>query len=108
MSASPTDTSEAAMARIKRNITWPSGCPHRLPAATNASPAAFNITSIEIRIKIRFFRVSTPINPSTNNTAATIDQGIVNVTVGVALSYPAEFIVINLSQWTGGSNAVES
>lgn len=45
---------------------------------------------------------------STNNTPQTIDQGIVNVTVGVATSNPAEFIVINLSQWTGGSNAVES
>jgi phage tail sheath protein FI len=45
---------------------------------------------------------------STNNTAASIDQGIVNVEVGVALQYPAEYIVINLSQWTGGSNAVES
>ena len=45
---------------------------------------------------------------STNNTASNIDQGIVNIEVGVALQYPAEFIVINLSQWTGGSNAVES
>jgi phage tail sheath protein FI len=45
---------------------------------------------------------------STNNTASTIDQGIVNVSVGIALSYPAEFIVINVSQWTGGSNAVET
>jgi hypothetical protein len=45
---------------------------------------------------------------STNNTATSIDQGIVNIEVGVALQYPAEFIVINLSQWTGGSNAVES
>lgn len=45
---------------------------------------------------------------ATNNTSSTIDQGIVNVSVGVALSYPAEFIVINISQWTGGSNAVES
>ena len=44
----------------------------------------------------------------TNNTTTSIDQGIVNVEVGVALQYPAEFIVINLSQWTGGSNAVES
>lgn len=42
------------------------------------------------------------------NTSTSIDQGIVNVEVGVALQYPAEFIVINLSQWTGGSNAVES
>lgn len=45
---------------------------------------------------------------STNNTSATIDQGIVNIEIGVALQYPAEFIVINLSQWTGGSNAVET
>lgn len=45
---------------------------------------------------------------STNNTPVTVDQGIVNITVGVALQYPAEFVVINVSQWTGGSNAVES
>lgn len=43
---------------------------------------------------------------STNNTPATIDQGQVNVQVGVALLYPAEYIIINLSQWTGGSNSV--
>jgi hypothetical protein len=45
---------------------------------------------------------------STNNTPISIDQGTVNIEVGVALQYPAEFIVINLSQWSGGSNAVES
>ena len=45
---------------------------------------------------------------STNNTDVSVDQGIVNVEVGVALQYPAEFIVVNISQWTGGSNAVES
>ena len=45
---------------------------------------------------------------TTNNTSVTIDQGIVNVEVGVSLQYPAEFIVINLSQWSGGSNTVES
>ncbi len=44
---------------------------------------------------------------SINNQAA-IDSGIVNVQVGVALQYPAEFIVINVSQWTGGSNTIES
>jgi uncharacterized protein len=44
----------------------------------------------------------------TNNTPTSIDNGIVNVQVGVSLLYPAEFIVITLSQWTGGSNAVES
>jgi uncharacterized protein len=45
---------------------------------------------------------------STNNTPSTIDQGIVNIQVGVALTYPAEFVVITLSQWTGGSNTVET
>ena len=44
----------------------------------------------------------------TNNTQVTVDQGIVNVDVGVALAYPAEFIVVNISQWTGGANAAES
>ena len=44
----------------------------------------------------------------TNNTQLSVDNGIVNVDVGVALSYPAEFVVINISQWTGGANAVDS
>lgn len=44
----------------------------------------------------------------TNNTASSIDQGYLNVDVGVSLLYPAEYIVINLSQWTGGSNAVDN
>ena len=45
---------------------------------------------------------------STNNTAITVDNGEVHLEVGVALQYPAEFIVINLSQWTGGSNSIET
>lgn len=40
---------------------------------------------------------------STNNTQNDIEDGRVNVTIGVALQSPAEFIVINISQWTGGS-----
>ena len=44
----------------------------------------------------------------TNNTQLSVDNGIVNVDVGVALSYPAEFVIINISQWTGGANAVDS
>jgi hypothetical protein len=35
-----------------------------------------------------------------NNTAATIAAGEVHIEVGVALEYPAEFVVINLSQKT--------
>jgi len=36
----------------------------------------------------------------TNNTAASIQNGQINIQVGVALQYPAEFIVIDLSQKT--------
>lgn len=45
---------------------------------------------------------------SSNNTAATIDDGEVNIQIGVSLLYPAEFIIINVSQWLGGNNATES
>lgn len=45
---------------------------------------------------------------STNNTPTTIDNGEVRVEIGLALQYPAEFIVINVSQWAGGSNTVET
>lgn len=37
---------------------------------------------------------------ATNNSPASIAQGIVNIEVGVALEYPAEFIQINLTQTT--------
>jgi|SRR5882672_119409 len=39
-----------------------------------------------------------------NNTPMTIQQGIVNVEVGIALQYPAEFVVIKLGQWAGGQS----
>ena len=45
---------------------------------------------------------------SSNNTATSIDNGEVRVDIGVAVQYPAEFIVISISQWTGGSNAVDN
>jgi phage tail sheath protein FI len=38
---------------------------------------------------------------SENNTSATISAGEVHIEVGVALQYPSEFVVINLSQITG-------
>lgn len=44
----------------------------------------------------------------TNNTTESISQGEVRLEVGVALQYPAEFIVITVSQWTGGSNAAST
>ncbi len=40
----------------------------------------------------------------TNNTTNSIESGEVRVEVGVALQYPAEFIVINISQFAGGTN----
>lgn len=40
----------------------------------------------------------------TNNTPSSIEDGYVNIEVGVALLYPAEFVVINLTQWAGGSS----
>ncbi|MDX3260696.1 phage tail sheath subtilisin-like domain-containing protein [Streptomyces sp. MI02-2A] len=45
---------------------------------------------------------------ATNNTPATVSQGIVNITVGVALQTPAEFIVINIGQSGGGSTTTET
>jgi phage tail sheath protein FI len=44
---------------------------------------------------------------STNNTPQTINQGIVNTTVGVALLIPAEFVALNIAQFqTTGSTTV--
>lgn len=40
----------------------------------------------------------------TNNTANSIQSGIVNVSVGVALQRPAEFVVIQIGQWAGGQS----
>lgn len=43
-----------------------------------------------------------------NNSPADADAGIVNVTVGVALKNPAEFIVIRLGQTASGSTVTDS
>ena len=43
----------------------------------------------------------------TNNTSATVANGELHVEVGLALLYPTEFVIVNVSQWTGGSNAVD-
>jgi phage tail sheath protein FI len=40
----------------------------------------------------------------TNNTPSTINDGFVNIEVGVSLLNPAEFVIINISQWAGDSN----
>lgn len=41
----------------------------------------------------------------TNNSATNIQNGIVNIEVGVALEYPAEFVVIQIGQLTGSATA---
>ncbi|RZU35932.1 hypothetical protein EV284_3415 [Streptomyces sp. BK022] len=45
---------------------------------------------------------------SSNNTPASVANGVVNVQVGVALQTPAEFIVISIGQFSGGSTATET
>jgi phage tail sheath protein FI len=45
---------------------------------------------------------------STNNTTNTVENGEVHIEVGVALQTPAEFIVIEVSQFVGGSNLNET
>ncbi len=44
----------------------------------------------------------------TNNDANTIAQGLVNIEVGIALLTPAEFIVITIGQFEGGSTTVQT
>jgi hypothetical protein len=36
-----------------------------------------------------------------NNTPETIDQGMVNIEIGLAAVKPAEFVVFELTQWSG-------
>lgn len=45
---------------------------------------------------------------ATNNSAASIDSGTVNIDIGVALSVPAEFIIISIGQFEGGTSATTS
>lgn len=42
---------------------------------------------------------------SSNNTPQDIASGQVNIEVGLALQYPAEFVVIRIGQWEGGATA---
>jgi uncharacterized protein len=40
---------------------------------------------------------------TTNNTLSTVEAGQVNIQVGIALQRPAEFVVINIGQFDGGT-----
>lgn len=44
---------------------------------------------------------------NTNNPQTAIDNGEVHIEIGVALQTPAEFIIINISQFTGGTTITE-
>lgn len=44
----------------------------------------------------------------TNNPPSTVDAGVINIDIGVALKSPAEFIVIRLGQQQSGSVATDS
>lgn len=44
----------------------------------------------------------------TNNSSASVNAGVVNIQVGVALASPAEFIVIQIGQFDGGTTVTES
>lgn len=45
---------------------------------------------------------------SSNNTPTSVANGVVNISVGVALQTPAEFIVIEIGQYSGGSSVTDS
>lgn len=45
---------------------------------------------------------------ASNNTPASVSSGAVNVSVGVALQNPAEFIVIEIGQYSGSASATET
>jgi len=45
---------------------------------------------------------------SSNNNSASVEAGELHIEVGVALQTPAEFIVINISQFVGGSQIQEN
>lgn len=45
---------------------------------------------------------------SDNNPQSSIDNGYVNIQVGVALQRPAEFVVINIGQYSGGTTVTVS
>jgi phage tail sheath protein FI len=44
---------------------------------------------------------------ATNNTAQSVNDGVLNVEIGVALQTPAEFVVIRIGQFDGGTSVVE-
>src|SRR5579872_7523324 len=75
------------MARMKRNMIWPSGWPQRDPAATKATPVPFSMISMDIRIKIRLRRIRSPASPSANKIPARMSACSIGIPVISTLSF---------------------
>src|SRR5262245_5938572 len=69
MIARPTATSAAATAITKKTTAWPSRFPARCPKATSARFAAFNMSSIDMKMTSGLRRMTTPTTPIVNRTA---------------------------------------
>jgi phage tail sheath protein FI len=82
--------------------------------ASWATIVASCVTFLNGLLSVGAFAGSTPstafyvICDSTNNTQQSISQGLLNVTVGVALQYPTEFIALNLTQFQGTTTVTTS
>src|SRR5580692_1196745 len=72
---------------MNRNTTCPSACCHREPATTNASPAAFSITSRDIRTKSKLRRTSRLVSPSENKIPASISPSLMGICVMLNLRF---------------------
>src|SRR5690606_5087417 len=64
--ASPTATSAAAKAMMKKTNTCPLGSPRYAEKAANNKLTEFNINSMDIMMMITFLRISTPVTPIAN------------------------------------------
>src|SRR5215831_8826305 len=67
------------MARIKRKTICPSACCQRAPATTNASPAAFSITSSDMSTRIRLRRTRRPVSPSEKRIPARSSPSLIGI-----------------------------
>src|SRR5579862_2447253 len=78
------ETSEAAMARMKRNITWPSAWTQWAPATIKARPAALSMISMDMSVNTRLRRTSRPIVPRANNIPASSSPCCIGI-VGIRI-----------------------
>src|SRR5579864_9641220 len=86
------------------NTTCPSGCAQREPATTNARPAAFSMTSSDIRMNSRLRRTSSPMVPSANKIPARIRPCVNGIDV---MSLCLRFATKLVTQVVGAHQAAE-